>query len=122
MHALITLNYFSAHLQSLCLPFLSLKLTHNVAHSTQCLFNRTNVWVPSRAAAAEPNISALHVGEQLQGLSVVPSAEETPDDSGDHSKEAVKESSGLRDISKGKELTYFDKKVMHLNFTLGVLF
>lgn len=98
-------NYFNTHLQALCLPFLSLKLTHNEAHGTQCWFNYTDVWVPSRAsAAAEPSISALCAGEQHQGLSV-----DTPDESGVHSAETVKEGSGLRDISEGTELTYYIK-------------
>lgn len=54
------------------------------------------------------------MGEELQGLPVVPSAVETPADSGDHSKEIVEESSGSRDISEGTELNYIDREVMHL--------
>lgn len=43
----------------------------------------------------------------------MPSAVETPADSGDHGKEIVKESSGSRDASEGTELNYIDREVMH---------
>ncbi|XP_044037919.1 rho guanine nucleotide exchange factor 10-like protein isoform X1 [Siniperca chuatsi] len=60
--------------------------------------NESPSW--ASAAAAEPSTSAPCVGEELQGLPVVLSAVETPVDSGDHSKEIVKEGSGSRDISE----------------------
>ncbi|XP_047438370.1 rho guanine nucleotide exchange factor 10-like protein isoform X2 [Mugil cephalus] len=52
------------------------------------------------AAAAEPAASAPREGEELQGLPVAPSAVETLADSGDHSKETIKESSGSGDASE----------------------
>ncbi|XP_040889835.1 rho guanine nucleotide exchange factor 10-like protein isoform X4 [Toxotes jaculatrix] len=56
---------------------------------------------PSWASAADkPSTSAPCAGKELWGLPVVPSAVETPADSGYHGKEAGKESSGSRDISE----------------------
>ncbi|XP_040015692.1 rho guanine nucleotide exchange factor 10-like protein isoform X2 [Xiphias gladius] len=56
---------------------------------------------PSCASAAdELSTSAPCVGEELLGLPLAPAAVETPADSGDHSKETVKESFGSRDISE----------------------
>ncbi|KAM3621676.1 uncharacterized protein V6R79_014380 [Siganus canaliculatus] len=52
------------------------------------------------AAAAEPSASSPRTGEQLQGLPAVPSAEETPTDSGDRSKEIIKEGIGSENISE----------------------
>lgn len=116
-HAWIARNYFDPHLQPLCLPFLSLKLTHNEAHGTQCWLNCANIWVPSRvsaAAAAGPSTSAPSVGEELRGPPAVQPAAETPTYSRDHSKEIVKENSTSRDTSEGTELNYIDREVMHL--------
>lgn len=45
---------------------------------------------------------------------MAPSAVEVRADSGDNSKETVKESSGSRDISEGTKLNYIDREVMHL--------
>ncbi|XP_029357606.1 rho guanine nucleotide exchange factor 10-like protein isoform X3 [Echeneis naucrates] len=56
---------------------------------------------PSWASAADkPSTSAPCVGEELRLLSVAPSAVAKPADSGDHSKETIKEGSGSRDSSK----------------------
>ncbi|XP_032369533.1 rho guanine nucleotide exchange factor 10-like protein isoform X1 [Etheostoma spectabile] len=56
---------------------------------------------PSGAsAAAEPSTSASGGGEELRGLPVVPSAVETPTDSGDRSKAIGKEGSDSRDASE----------------------
>ncbi|XP_026162721.1 rho guanine nucleotide exchange factor 10-like protein isoform X2 [Mastacembelus armatus] len=52
------------------------------------------------AAAAEPSPSTLCVGEELQGIPVVPSVVEMLAASGHHSKKPIKESSGSRDISE----------------------
>uniref|UniRef100_A0A3Q1AT68 DH domain-containing protein n=1 Tax=Amphiprion ocellaris TaxID=80972 RepID=A0A3Q1AT68_AMPOC len=59
-------------------------------------------WASSAAAAAaaEPSTSVPHVGEELQGLPLAPSAVESLADSGDHSKETVKASCSSRNISE----------------------
>ncbi|XP_067359448.1 rho guanine nucleotide exchange factor 10-like protein isoform X3 [Channa argus] len=59
-------------------------------------------WAAAAAAeaAAGPSTSAPRVGEELQGISVAPSAVVTPDISREHSKETVKEISSSRVISE----------------------
>ncbi|KAM7401713.1 hypothetical protein PAMP_017008 [Pampus punctatissimus] len=57
------------------------------------------------SAAAEPGNSAQCVGEELPMLPAAPSDVETRPNSGDFSKETVKESSGSRDISEAEPQT-----------------
>ncbi|XP_062271880.1 rho guanine nucleotide exchange factor 10-like protein isoform X2 [Scomber scombrus] len=71
--------------------------TKDVTPTTDVPVSESPSWA---STAADPSIPAPRVGEELPRLPVAPSAVEVAADSGDNSKETVKESSGSRDISE----------------------